>query len=59
MEKHDDVIELKGRQGFEWFEGASGTSYLCPRGSIHDKARVTEEQLKRVCVEESSNLHND
>lgn len=59
MGNKNETYDLKGRQGFEWIQGSSGTSYLCPLGSIHDKTAVTEEQLKKVCIDESSNLHND
>jgi hypothetical protein len=59
MHDKNETYDLKRRQGFEWIQGASGTSYLCPLGSIHDKTHVSEEQLKKVCIDESSNVHND
>lgn len=59
MNNRTEEHELQGRAGFEWIKGKSGTGYLCPLGSIADKAKVTEEQLRKVCVDESSNLQND
>lgn len=51
--------ELKSRQGYEWIKAASGNAYLCPIGSIADKKKATEADLKKVCVDESANPHND
>jgi hypothetical protein len=59
MDKTTEAQELTTRQGYEWIKSASGTSYLCPAGSIADKARVTEADLKKVCVDESGSPQND
>lgn len=50
--------ELKGRQGYEWFKAPSGNTYLCPLGSIVDKAKVSEAELKKLCVDESKNQND-
>jgi hypothetical protein len=48
------------KQGYEWIKSKkSGTSYLCPVGSITDKESATDEDLKKVCVDESTNPQND
>lgn len=50
----------EGKKGFEWIRSnKSGTSYLCPIGSIKDKSSASDEELKSVCVDESKNPHND
>ena len=50
----------KTKKGFEWIKSKeSGTSYLCPTGSIQDKNTATEEELKNACVDESNNPQND
>ena len=50
----------KTKQGYEWIKsGKTGTSYLCPVGSIKNKAKATDDDLKKVCVDESNNPHND
>ena len=50
----------EGKKGFEWIKSKkSGTSYLCPVGSIKDKTAATDEDLKKVCVDESQNPQND
>lgn len=47
-------------KGFEWIKShETGTSYLCPVGSIADKTQATDEDLKKVCVDESDNPQND
>lgn len=51
--------EMKSRQGYEWIKAASGNSYLCPIGSIADKKKATEADLKKICVDESGSPHND
>jgi len=54
------VSKLKTRQGYEWIKSkASGVSYLCPAGSIRDKSKASEAQLKKACVDESKNPQND
>ncbi len=53
-----DINESTGRQNFEWIQGDSGTSYLCPKGSV-DKDSASEDELKAACVDESNNPHND
>ncbi len=52
--------ERKAKLGFEWIRSKqSGVSYLCPCGSIRDRANASEEQLQQACVDESQNPHND
>ena len=56
----DEVHESKSKSGFEWIKSKkTGTSYLCPLGSIKDKENATDEDLKKVCVDESNNPQND
>jgi hypothetical protein len=55
-----DPEKSEGKKGFEWIKSdKSGTSYLCPVGSIKDKSKATDEDLKKVCVDESQNPQND
>ena len=54
------VEERKKRLGYEWIKSnATGTSYLCPVGSIKDKKKATDKELKSVCVDESANPQNE
>ncbi len=56
----ENVEERKRRLGYEWIKSEStGISYLCPVGSIKDKKNATDEQLQKVCVDESKNPQND
>ena len=59
-ETKDSLEERKKRMGYEWIKSeTSGTSYLCPVVSIKDKQSATDEELKAVCVDESTNPQND
>lgn len=56
----EDQEKTSGKKGFEWIKSdKSGVSYLCPVGSIKDKNAASEEDLKKVCVDESMNPQND
>lgn len=58
--KEGEVHELKGRQGYSWIRSkGSGKSYLCPTGSIKDRDKATEAELKAACVDESDSPQND
>jgi len=55
-----EVSELQTRQGFEWIKSkSSGISYLCPLGSIQNKDKASEAELKKACVDESNSPQND
>ena len=55
-----DSDKSEGKKGFEWIKSdKTGVSYLCPVGSIKDKSSATDEDLKKVCVDESQNPQND
>lgn len=59
-ETKDSLKERKKGLGYEWIKSeASGNSYLCPVGSIKDKKTATDQELKDVCVDESTNPQND
>ncbi len=56
----DDLQEFKKEIGVKWIRAESGTSYLCPLASF---ARLggspKEDDLKRICVDESQNPQNE
>jgi len=57
---NENVEERKKKLGYEWIRSEStGISYLCPVGSIKDKKKATDKELKEVCVDESANPQND
>jgi hypothetical protein len=57
---NDDLKKRKQGLGYEWIKSEkTGTSYLCPVGSIKDKKTATDQELKDVCVDESKNPQND
>jgi hypothetical protein len=54
------MAEEQSKKGFEWIKSdKTGISYLCPVGSIKDKSKATDEDLKKVCIDESQNPQND
>lgn len=52
--------ERKRSLGIEWIRSSStGTGYLCPVGIFRGREDVSEEELQKYCVDESSNPQND
>ena len=51
--------EFKQELGVKWIKCESGTTYLCPVGSLQKLNDPTEDQLKLICVDESMNPHNE
>jgi mannose-6-phosphate isomerase-like protein (cupin superfamily) len=43
----------------KWIRANSGQSYLCPANALDRISNPTEEDLKRICVDESQNPQND
>jgi hypothetical protein len=43
----------------KWIKAQSGTTYLCPVKALSRLDNPTEEQLKSICVDESTNPHNE
>jgi hypothetical protein len=55
----EDLKEFKKEIGVKWVKAESGTSYLCPVKSLQRLGTPNEEDLKKVCVDESDNPQND
>ncbi len=45
--------------GVKWVKGASGTTYLCPVAALDRLDSPSEDDLKKICVDESDNPQND
>ena len=43
----------------KWIKANSGQTYLCPVAALNRLEDPTEDQLKMICVDESSNPQND
>ena len=43
----------------KWIKADSGYTYLCPAAALNRLENPTEDQLKMICVDESSNPQND
>jgi hypothetical protein len=57
----DELQEFKKEIGVKWVKAESGTSYLCPLAALDrlGAPNPTEEDLKKICVDESQNPQND
>ena len=55
----DELNAFKKELGVKWIKGESGTSYLCPLKSFERLQNPDEEDLKKICVDESQNPQND
>ncbi len=42
----------------QWIKADSGNTYLCPVKALERLDNPTEEQLKMICVDESSDVQN-
>jgi len=55
-----EVTQMEKRSGYEWIKSkTSGVSYLCPMGSISNKDKASESELRKHCIDESQNPQND
>ena len=54
-----DLKEFKKEIGVKWVRAESGTSYLCPVTAYAKLQNPREEDLKKICVDESNNPQND
>jgi hypothetical protein len=57
----DELQEFKKEIGVKWVKADSGTSYLCPVAAFErlGSSKPKEEELKKICVDESQNPQND
>lgn len=56
MFKQED--EFKKELGVKWIKTTSGNTYLCPVDAFDRLKDPKEEDLKKICVDESSNPEN-
>ena len=50
---------FKSEIGVKWVKGDSGTTYLCPVKALERIPNPSEEDLKKICVDESVNPQNE
>ena len=55
----EGLNEFKREISVKWIKGESGTTYLCPTKSLGRLDNPTEDDLKRICVDESDNPQNE
>lgn len=49
---------FKQELNVKWIKAKSGNTYLCPVKAVEKIENPTEEQLKLICVDESTNPEN-
>ena len=49
----------KTRIALEWIKAESGNTYICSVDALKGINSPTEDDLRRLCVEESNNPQND
>ena len=55
----DEMNVFKKQLTVKWIKGQSGNTYLCPTDALDRLKSPSEEDLRKICVEESSNPQND
>jgi hypothetical protein len=55
----DELSPFKKELGVKWVKAESGTSYLCPLAALQRLDNPDENELKKICVDESQNPQND
>jgi hypothetical protein len=55
----DESKEFKKELSVQWIKADSGNTYLCPTASLSRLKGRSEEELKTICVDESTNPQND
>jgi hypothetical protein len=55
----DESKEYKKELSVKWIKATSGHTYLCPVDALNKIDNPTEEDLKKICVDESDNPQND
>ena len=53
-----EIKSIKQELSLKWIKADSGHTYLCPADALKRFDNPTEEQLKVMCVNESSNPEN-
>ena len=57
-ETYEEARNRKSDLGLKWVR-TSHSAYLCPIGGLDDIRDASEEELRRICIDESLNPQND
>ena len=55
----DEMNVFKKQLSVRWIKGKSGNTYLCPTDALDRIKNPSEDDLKKICVDESTNPQND
>ena len=55
----DEMNVFKKQLSVRWIKGKSGNTYLCPTEALDRMKDPSEDDLKKICVDESTNPQND
>ncbi|HSL19114.1 MAG TPA: hypothetical protein VLB51_14510 [Methylomirabilota bacterium] len=53
----EEIRMRKINLGTNWVKSESGNTYLCPIGA--DVTGLSDDELRKLCIEESHNPQND
>lgn len=57
-ETYEEARNRKSTLGLKWVRSNQST-YLCPIGGLDNIRNASEEELRRICIDESFNPQND
>jgi hypothetical protein len=56
----EEIKSRKANLGFVWTKAVdTGATFLCPANHSADVSSMSEDELRRLCVDESANPQND
>ena len=55
----EELNQFKKELAVKWVKSDSGATYLCPVDALSRMKSPSEEDLKKICVNESENPQND
>ena len=55
----EEKNEFKKELSVRWIKADSGNTYLCPVDALQRMDAPSEDDLKKICVDESENPHNE
>lgn len=58
VDPRENLAEFKQELSVQWVKGESGATYLCPSAAYNRLTNPTEADLKKICVDESLDPHN-
>jgi hypothetical protein len=55
----DETRNRKADLGMAWIKAVSGNTYLCPASAVVSLREASEDDLRKICLDESANPQNN